>query len=85
MEEITKTKEAIISELSDKLDQAQKERVKIEEERLASQIKWEGEIKRINNELTEKENKYSRERLNIEKDFREKEENHRSTLETIEI
>ena len=65
MEEITKTKEAIISELSDKLDQAQKERVKIEEERLASQIKWEGEIKRINNELTEKENKYSRERLNI--------------------
>lgn len=65
MEEITKTKGIIISELTDKLDQAQKERVKIEEERLASQIKWEGEIKRINNELTEKENKYSRERLNI--------------------
>lgn len=80
MEEITKTKGIIISELTDKLDQAQKERVKIEEERLASQIKWEGEIKRINNELTEKENKYSRERLNIEKDTRDKEQNHRSTL-----
>lgn len=66
--------------MTDKLDQVQKERVKIEEERLASQIKWEAEIKRINNELTEKENKYCRERLNIEKDARDKEKNHRSSL-----
>lgn len=48
IEEINRSKGALVSEITDKWNQAQKDRVKVEEERLASQIKWEAEIKRLN-------------------------------------
>jgi FtsZ-binding cell division protein ZapB len=63
IEEINRSKGALISELSDKLNQAQKDRVKVEEERLASQIKWEAEIKRLNGDLSDHQSRYSRERI----------------------
>ena len=48
MQEISKNKETIIIDLTNKLKQAQRERAKIEEEGLASQVKWDTELKRIN-------------------------------------
>jgi len=48
--------------LTEKLDQAHRERVRIEEERLASKIKWEAEIKKINEELSHNECRFNRER-----------------------